>query len=618
MRKSIKMTMLGVVLMLFIGVLNVNAQDREQDYGVYFRNNTGEDFSLVSISRTKNGSSSTTIPLTFDNNLRKGLISGLFIVPSANRKEKYNYAVTISNSSGDQQIFNINGKRDALTSPTSFNGQSIKYHRGNKNLYITVSNNDDSKYFGGLDLPGYNEVNPNELIVTSYNVYLGRNTKPDNCSRAKHLRETLEELAKNTDVLILQEMNTQNDGCADALELVQYLWNNYDNDCGCHKYPGATQSDRDRAMNYLHSDQARNGDNGKVCPEGNGAFKYVSQFTSGANTNNHESSTGGDIILSHYPLEMVRNKTFNNLSNDGAWTEEKGYIIAKITKGEQDYYILNTHTQKSDNQTVQGDQINEIKRHLEKDASDNNIPNGARVIVGGDWNCDLMTESNGVAIKPILKGFDQYPTAGDDYGSAFTFFGDGKKRYDATVYKESIGEPRTIDWILACTDSRYEQSMNVSNVKFFPVRNTEHKHVDLSDHLAVTATFAYSSPPRITYKVEMNTCHSSIDNAGSSIAIEFWAGSERVNVEGVTNPNCPDDLIFEITTSKDVTHILVRAIWLPFYIDFLRFYKDNELSSRYGGPNGAGWCISPEDNIPEDWVDYTDSCHSTKRFNFVR
>ena len=191
-------------------------------------------------------------------------------------------------------------------------------------------------------------------------------------------------------------------------------------------------------------------------------------------------------------------------------------------------------------------QIREIDTYLRK--TNNGIPNGARVIVAGDWNCDLSYETNGSMIKPILTGFDSYPTSSNTYND-YTFFGDSERRYDATVYKGSIGESRIIDWVLPCIglNNRYATDVSLSNVKFFPVRNTEHKHVDLSDHLAVTATFTYVTPPP-TYKVEMNNCHSSIENQGTTdpITIEFWAGDAIIQTENKSNiPNCSDDLIFE-------------------------------------------------------------------------
>jgi endonuclease/exonuclease/phosphatase family metal-dependent hydrolase len=293
--------------------------------------------------------------------------------------------------------------------------------------------------------------------------------------------------AMDTDVLCLQEMNYREGGYWDALEIAAFLWSG--------------RKDTDSEDLITESDYAKGASvnpNFKESPRQGGSFPYISQFTDGLpekpsnfiveGKKRAPLYTGGGVILSKYPLEMIANITFDDLDGEVVlgtkYAEQKGFIVVKITKQGQDYYILNTHTQSGGGST-QKNQIEEIKNWL---AEKGTIPNEARVIVAGDWNTDL--EEDGV-IGSTLGGYEKYPTAGDIYYA-------DTRREKATFWNRDITigsefSSRQIDWVLYSKENNYTNPKNMT-AHAFPVRNVNYKYVDLSDHIGVTGTFEYNSP----------------------------------------------------------------------------------------------------------------------------
>ena len=141
--------------------------------------------------------------------------------------------------------------------------------------------------------------------------------------------------------------------------------------------------------------------------------------------------------------------------------------------------------------------------------------------------------------------------------------------------------------------------------------------------------FEYKNPPpsapTVDYKVEIDNCHSDLDNGGTggTITVEFWAGSQRVNSSsknGVSENCWSSDASFSIRTNKNITHIFVKTnSGDAFYIDEIRLYKAGSLKQHHGRDNGSGWCVSTDANDANGaWKGRIagNTCRSSVRFNY--
>lgn len=332
-------------------------------------------------------------------------------------------------------------------------------------VYVTIGTDEH----GELG-PSRDAANVHDLSVTSYNTFLGTDSKPERCERAELMASALPGL--DTDVLVLQEMNLREADCYDGLELATYLWT------------GSTNDDYIENDSYACSasgtGQSPNGNSKDASV--NGAFPFISQFASGIAVNGNESYTGGVVILSKYPVTMIENRTYAV-----GPAEEKGFIVVKITKthgaAHQDYYIVATHTSADSDLD---DQLDELADYL-NDTTD--IPVGARVILAGDLNTNGQAgqlEALGVDI-----GYDSVTGTHDHQTNAGFYPYSRDSSVDFYHQNESA---ETIDWvqpISEATSGHDHADPFAFNWHVFPVRDTSFKFADLSDHFAVTARFEY-------------------------------------------------------------------------------------------------------------------------------
>lgn len=327
--------------------------------------------------------------------------------------------------------------------------------------YITLGED----FFGTIG-PTADSDNGDKITVVSYNTYLGTPSKPDKCTRAFEMIEVLSTL--DTDVLVLNEMNTWDNDCYDAFQLASYLWEGQ---------PTATL--------IIDTDYAGGDDGMGSSPQGSGVFPYISQFVSGVPENNsdgYENESGGTVILSKYPLQMMINQTFTSLGSSA----EKGYIAVKITKTDQDYYIIATHTQAgqtTDTIDIKKSQLAQIGAYLDTNPFDPD----ARVIIAGDLN---------------TPGYEYY-SDNSCWDAYFPYLLDASIPVQSNIlYDKSVDESRNfynnqathIDWILYATNNEYRsfsEPPSEANYYNFPVRKTDFKWAELSDHYATTATFTY-------------------------------------------------------------------------------------------------------------------------------
>jgi endonuclease/exonuclease/phosphatase family metal-dependent hydrolase len=357
--------------------------------------------------------------------------------------------------------------------PTTLFGRDSYYESG---AYITLG----ADPFSGLG-PTRNASDPNQLTVTSYNTYLGTNSKPERCERAKAMARVLEQL--DTDVLVLEEMNLREADCFDGVELAAYLWT------GDMTSTNDDHIENDGyARSLSGSGSSPNGDD-KYAPA-NGAFPYISQFVSGIPVNGFEHETGGTVILSKYPVTMIANRTYDDRST----LEQKGFIVARIRKsvvgaGSRDYYIVATHTDADAGYRTQ--QIQELSVSMAQMAASSQIPAGARVILAGDLN----TTAKKGELSPLAVDV-QYSASSipESYGQQ-TLTGYYPYSRDSRVnFYHNTGSTGTIDWVLPMSvlTPAYDFA-DPSSFSWYvlPIRDTRFKFAELSDHFAVTGRFVY-------------------------------------------------------------------------------------------------------------------------------
>ncbi len=344
------------------------------------------------------------------------------------------------------------------------------YHESG--VYITLG----ADKFSDLG-PTRDTSNAHKLTVTSYNTYLGTESKPEHCERAAKLAEALPSL--NVDVLVLEEMNLRQADCFDGLELAAYLWTG---DLTSTNNEHIENDSYARSLSGTGS--SPNGDT--KYSAANGAFPYISQFVSGIAVNGDENETGGVVILSKYPITMLENRTYN----DRGTSEQKGFITVKVTKTaggvSQDYYIVATHP--SATASYREKQLAELATYLNTTFD---FPSGARVIVAGDLN------TQGKSGELASLGVDvQYTTDGvtERYGQQTLTQYFPYSRDNQVNFYHPPDSNSTIDWVLPVINRSWPYGVTApSSFSWYvmPVRNTSFKFADLSDHLAVTGQFTY-------------------------------------------------------------------------------------------------------------------------------
>lgn len=104
------------------------------------------------------------------------------------------------------------------------------------------------------------------------------------------------------------------------------------------------------------------------------------------------------------------------------------------------------------------------------------------------------------------------------------------------------------------------------------------------------------------YRVEIDNCHSDIENEGTGgvISVEFWSNSKKIvtKTRNGIGVNClTADAVFSATLSQNITHIIIKTnTGDAFFIDELRLFKNGKLDKHYGSDDGQGWCLSTEAN----------------------
>ena len=479
------------------------------DYGIFVRNNTTTDYALSSISVVSTASSCSSSEYKFPEGTSVTASASKVVEPvnvdssdCRTSSSKWKFTLTKAGCSASSYTFQVRGDGAisdnngttfysvGTTVSKSFCGVNLNvnmYGRSSlyeSGLYITLGTNE----YGQLE-PTRDPSNANKLAVVAYNTYMGTNSKPEECDRSEYMKSVLANL--DTDVLVLSEMNLRESGCFDGMELAAYLWT------------GDDSADGDDWIELDAYDYADSTDGSGSSPNGNtlysgadGAFPYISQWVSGIAVDGKEWQTGGDVILSKYPLEMLENDTYSDVSGD---EEQKGFITAKITKTaggqSKDYYIIATHTYKSG--TTRDNQIAEIETYL---ATTTDIPSGARVIVTGDMNTNGQAgelDELGIAARgyPNQINTNYYPYSRD---STINFY-------------HNDGSQETIDWVQPSVCGNDFTPPSSFDWYVLPMRSVSFKFAELSDHFAVAGLFTWANsgtPP--------TACDVGISSSGSA------------------------------------------------------------------------------------------------------
>lgn len=328
-------------------------------------------------------------------------------------------------------------------------------------IYFTVSDPTGNGGFVPDDSPS-----KDELTVINYNTYLliGPSTKidliavkPDFCERAKQMVSSIPKV----DVLILNEL------CSKA---------------------------------YCEIDASNLPD--RILQQGH--YKYKSRPHKGGPDVAGASAPlacGGLIVLSKFPVENVYEGTFS-------FTETgmpKGFLIVKVNKQGQDYYVVGTHTNSErSNQSKRAQQFSEIAAAVRQ-----HVPANARIVLGGDLN---VYGDEIAATKRTLKmeesGFNPIvPTSYDYRGNYYTDTADDHQKFDWILWGGT--RPASMNW------------------RYVPIRSvTLQPSCDLSDHNAVYAHLKYATsqaPPFLNKTVVIKNDHS---KKLLTLKAGYWNGSE--------------------------------------------------------------------------------------------
>lgn len=313
-------------------------------------------------------------------------------------------------------------------------------HKGKKFKIHGAKNADGEIFFTIADPSGNGGFTPknasskDELTVINYNTFLliGPTTaidfigvKPSFCARAAEMPTHIPKV----DVLILNEMCSKAYCDVDAKNLPDKLIAK-----GYYKY-------KSKAHNR-------------------------GPLTAGASA---PLSNGGLIVLSRYPIQDIYEGTFTK----GESGMPKGFLITKITKSGQDYYVVGTHTNSGHGGTAtRAEQFKEIATAVEM-----RVPKGARVIIGGDYN---VYDSEINSVKGILKGEE----------SGFNSIIPGSYSFYGNYYTDDKSEDnKKFDWILH--HGVKPKKMDWRYVALRSMADSIQPYCDLSDHYAVYAHLDY-------------------------------------------------------------------------------------------------------------------------------
>jgi len=361
---------------------------------------------------------------------------------------------------------------NSITNYTLLDGITIPYrtyYTDSENweaVYSFRRNADINKMSMGFELPDTSN-DGTKINVMNWNTYLligptgVTSGKPDYCARAKMIYDERNRIFKNVDILVLEELASQDYCTPDAEELAtgEYLC------CGPDK------PFRDRTS-LLNGEPLVNGVAG---PENTGGVVIMSKYPNSLTRGNKKDIDSSDTITQsgkNYEIHYL----FTSLSGECSGFDcsmDKGFLKIKFTKGNMDYYIIGTHSQAdpgADDKAARRKQWQAIKKHIDT------LPTDAAILIVGDLNTEQVEIS---IMKNDLYAAEYGKDTTVGRGLLFTehyrtnsyVSGQIRKEYDWILYSKHGLKPSNMTW------------------RILPVRGN-FKHFlagDLSDHHAVIA-----------------------------------------------------------------------------------------------------------------------------------
>ena len=354
------------------------------------------------------------------------------------------------------------------------------YDRAVFDVFFTISSQTTLQGNMGY-LPPDTSDDPGHLNVMSYNTYLllGPSSafgKQDYCERADRIATYGPRIFANVDILVLQELASQDTCTPDAEQLAtgEFLC------CGPDK------PFRDRTS-LLNGEPLVNGDLGP-------------------------SETGGVVIMSRYPDSLHGSHVAQVDYEDSPWslghddevhyifrssvgecsgidcTMDKGFLRVKFTKPaqgpdgpvSQDYYIIGTHLQAdagAADRNARSAQFNAIRGHIAA------LPSDVPILIAGDLN----TEHD--EIDPMHWALNAHSGTwqGPLYASE-----NYQVNYYAHLQHDSIDYSfARYDWVLASNHGPAPASFDW---RYLTIRDLTWGRADLSDHEAVLAEIQVPEP----------------------------------------------------------------------------------------------------------------------------
>ncbi len=354
------------------------------------------------------------------------------------------------------------------------------YDRAVFDVFFTISS--QTTFYGNMGyLPPDTSSDPGRLNVMSYNTYLligptGFGAKQDYCERAARIAAYANRIFANVDILVLQELASQDTCTPDAEQLAtgEFLC------CGPDK------PFRDRTF-LLNGEPLANGDTG---PTETGGVVIMSRYPNSLHGSERASVDYEDSPWSLDPEDEVHYifRASVGECSGGDCQMDKGFLRVKFTKSaalpggtvSQDYYIIGTHLQADAgvaDRNARTSQLNAIRQHIRA------LPKNVPILIAGDLNTELDEIVDMHAVLDAESGTLRGPLyASENY----------QVNYYAHLQHDVIDyQFQQYDWILR---SRHGRALASFDRRYLTIRDMTWGRADLSDHEAVLAEIEVPEP----------------------------------------------------------------------------------------------------------------------------
>lgn len=369
------------------------------------------------------------------------------------------------------------------------------YARAVFDVFFTISSQTTNQGNMGY-LPPDTKDDPFRLNVMNYNTYLllgptATSGKLDYCERAQRIADNASRIFANVDILVMEELASQDTCTPDAEDLAdeEFLC------CGTDK------PFRDRTL-LLNGNPLVNGPAG---PSETGGVVIMSRYPNSLAGNVRAMADYTDTASSfsdedevHYIFREDNGECFGKDpigvgSGVADCLMDKGFLRVKFTKSvtlpgktiSQDYYIIGTHSQAEKNAESKAARTKQYKAIA---AYADALPEDVPIIIVGDLNTE-QDEIN--SMYTTLNAASEVPPYYNSRKGPLRFSENYYANYYALLQHESNdGKRDNFDWILY---SEHGLKPSQFNWRYLSIRDKTWGRGDLSDHEAVLAEFEFRS-----------------------------------------------------------------------------------------------------------------------------